>query len=139
MNLLEKAIAIAVEAHVGQVRKDGTPYILHPLHLMMQMNTEAEMITAVLHDVVEDSGVTLAQLEDAGFGEEIITAVALLTHQDGIPYDIYIKEIKANQLARRVKLADLAHNMDVRALPELNEKDWKRLQRYGRAWASLQT
>ena len=139
MNALEKAIALAVEAHTGQLRKDGSPYILHPLHLMLQMQTESEMITAVLHDVVEDSRFTLADLERMGFEPEVITAVALLTHDTDVPYERYIQEIKANPLACRVKLADLEHNMDIRALPELNEKAWQRLQRYGRAWAILQT
>lgn len=138
MNLLEKAIAVAVEAHAGQVRKDGRPYILHPLQVMLKMESELEMITAVLHDVVEDTAVTLADLAQMGFPEEVLAVVNLLTHQDDVPYETYIRELKPHALARRVKLADLEDNMDVRRLAPLQPKDWERLQRYGRAWAILQ-
>jgi (p)ppGpp synthase/HD superfamily hydrolase len=138
MSLLEQAIAIALKAHAGQRRKDGRPTILHPLHVMMQMETELEMITAVLHDVVEDSAITLADLRACGFPEEVLTAVFLLTHEDEIPYDEYIMALKGNPLARRIKLVDLEHNMDIRDLPDLTEADWERLRRYGRAWAVLQ-
>jgi len=140
MNLLEKAIQIALEAHAGATDKTGRPYILHPLHLMMQMETEEEMITAVLHDVVEDSSLELSDLEAVGFPESVLKALALLTHDAAaVPYDEYVAAIRGNALARRVKLADLAHNMDVRRLPTLTEKDWGRLQKYRRAWAVLST
>ncbi|MFQ5400781.1 MAG: GTP pyrophosphokinase [Anaerolineae bacterium] len=138
MNLLEKAIQIALEAHAGATDKTGLPYILHPLHLMMQMETEEEMITAVLHDVIEDSSVELCDLEAMGFPQSVLKALTLLTHDAAeAPYDEYVAAIRGNKLARRVKLADLAHNMDVRRLPALTKKDWDRLQQYYRAWAVL--
>ncbi len=138
MNMLEKAIEIAVEAHKGQVDRAGRPYILHPLHLMMQMETEEEMITAVLHDVIEDSDVTLADLAAAGFPEPVRTALALLTHdKTTTSYEAYVAAIKPNPLAQRVKLADLAHNMDIRRPSTLDEKGIVRLKRYGRAWKTL--
>lgn len=137
MSLLETAIGIALEAHQGQQSKNSTPYILHPLHLMLQMETEEEMITAVLHDVIEDTSVTLADLEEVGFAEVVLAALALLTHAKSMPYDEYILAIKKNPLARKVKLADLQHNMDIRRLPEVGEKDLARLQKYGRAWQVL--
>lgn len=138
MGLLEKAIALAVEAHAGEVDKTGRPYILHPLHLMLQMESEEEMITAVLHDVIEDTAVTLEELQAMGFPETVLTALALLTHNTAdTTYEDYITALKPNPLARRVKLADLAHNMDVRRLPTLTMKDWGRLEKYRRAWDIL--
>lgn len=139
MNLLEQAISLAVEAHAGQVRKDGTPYILHPLQVMLQMESEVEQITAVLHDVVEDTAVTFADLQEMDLPPEALEAIRLLTHEDGVPYEDYIMNLKASPIARRVKLADLKHNMDVSALPQLGEKDVARLRRYGRAWRLLQS
>lgn len=135
--LLERAIAIAVEAHVGQTDKAGRPYILHPLHLMMQMETREEMMTAVLHDVIEDTAVTLADLRAAGFPDDVLNALALLTHNDSDSYEEYVAKLNTNDLARRVKLADLAHNMDVRRLPILRDKDLRRLQKYTQAWHLL--
>lgn len=138
--LLDKAIAIAVEAHTGQTDKAGRPYILHPLHLMMQMDTDEERITAVLHDVVEDSEMTLADLRNAGFPAPVLDALALLTHDKSqLSYDAYITAVQANPLARRVKMADLIHNMDVRRLTEIREKDLQRLVKYRRAWQKLNT
>ena len=135
--MLEKAIAVAVEAHGGQAAKDGRPYILHPLHLMLQMETEVEMMTAVLHDVVEDTAVTFADLAAMGFPEEVLAALRLLTHEPGVPYEAYVAAIKPHPLARRVKLADLEHNMDSRRNPHLQPKDLVRLEKYHLAWEML--
>lgn len=139
MSLLEIAIRIALEAHAGETDKAGRPYILHPLTLMLQMTTEEAMIVAVLHDVVEDSDVTLDDMARAGFGEDVLAALALLTHDTAaVAYDDYIAALAANSLARVVKLADLAHNMDMRRLPaEVTLKDWGRLAKYRQAWEYL--
>ena len=80
MNLLEKAISVALEAHENVVTRSGRPYILHPLRLMLQMDSEEEMITAVLHDVVEDSEFTLDDLAAMGFPDPVLGALVLLTH-----------------------------------------------------------
>lgn len=136
--LLERAIEIAVEAHSGQTQKNGTPYILHPLHLMMQMEDEEGQIVAVLHDVVEDTEVTLADLQAEGFTDEVVVAISLLTRQKGMSYEQFIEEIAPNELARQVKLADLEHNMDVRRLPmPMIEKDFERLMQYREAYERL--
>lgn len=139
MSLLERAIALALEAHRGQVDRYGRPYILHPLYLMSQMESLAEMVTAVLHDVVEDTDYTLEDLqEQLGIGEEIATAVALLTHdKQATPYDEYVSRLKSNPIACRVKLADLRHNMDIRRMDEVRPKDMERLNKYRRAWEIL--
>ena len=134
---LDEAILVAVKAHFGQRDTAGTPDILHPLRLMFRQNSEAARIAAVLHDVVEDTPVTLEQLRDAGFAEEIVAAVQLLTHDPMDTYDQYIAKLKTNPIARAVKRADLEDNMRLERNAALTEKDWERLQRYHRAWKDL--
>ena len=134
---LELAISLAVKAHMGQRQKDGTPYILHPLHLMLQQNEPKAQIVAILHDVVEDTGVSFAELEQLSLSADILTAIRLLTHEASVPYFQYIRQIKPNALARQVKLADLQHNMDSRRLPSLRPKDMERLLKYHEAWRIL--
>ena len=136
---LEKAIAVALQAHEGVLDKSGKPYVLHPLRLMLEMESEEAQITAVLHDVVEDSDVSLDDLAAFDFPPSVIEALHYLTHdKDAVAYADYIDAIKDNTLARQVKLADLAHNMDVRRLPTpMTERDWERLQEYRRAWETL--
>jgi len=109
--LTKKALRIAYDAHQGQVDKSGDPYIFHPFHLAEQMKDEPSTCVALLHDVVEDTNVTFADLE-AEFSPEIVDALRLLTHEDGVPYLDYVRAIGANPIARAVKLADIAHNSD---------------------------
>lgn len=138
MSTLERAITIALEAHRGQTDRYGRPYILHPLYVMQQMDSETEMVAAVLHDVIEDSEVTLDDLRAEGFSTTVLTAVALLTHdKQRTTYEDYVLAIKPNPLARKIKLADLQHNMDIRRMTSLHEKDVVRLQKYHRAWQTL--
>lgn len=138
MTLLEKAIEIAVHAHAGQKQKDGSPYILHPLRVMGRVHTDDERMAAVLHDVVEDSAITLDDLRAAGFPENVLETVRLLTHEEGISYEDYVRRLKPNAMARRIKLADLEENSDIRRLSGIEEKDLERLRRYHRAWQILQ-
>lgn len=138
MNLLEHAIAIALDIHSGQQDRYGRPYILHPLHVMLQMDTREEMIAAVLHDVVEDSETTLDDLRAQGFPEEVLLAVDLLTHdKSAMSYDAYVQRLKPNPIARKIKLADLQHNMDIRRLRRVKPDDAARLEKYHRAWRTL--
>ena len=137
MPTLEDAIALAVEAHRGQRDKAGQCYILHPLRLMMRLDTEPERIAAVLHDVVEDTPYTLERLRALGYGEEVLGALDCLTRREGEPYEAFIERIRPHALARRVKLADLEDNMDVRRLPTVTAKEMERLARYRAAWSRL--
>jgi (p)ppGpp synthase/HD superfamily hydrolase len=137
MTLLEKAIEIALRAHAGQEGKDGSPYILHPLRVMTRMGTDEERMAAVLHDVVEDSEVTLDDLQKAGFPEEVLTTVSLLTHEEGVSYEDYVQRLKPHPMARRIKLADLEDNSDIRRLSGIEERDIERLRKYHRAWQIL--
>ncbi len=109
--LTNLAMQIAYNAHHGQTDKSGLPYIFHPYHLAEQMDDEYSVCVALLHDVVEDTDITIAQLEKA-FPEPITQAIQLMTHNEDMPYLTYIAQIKANPLARKVKLADLHHNSD---------------------------
>lgn len=106
-----KAMGIAYRAHHGQVDKAGVPYIFHPLHLAESMDDEITCCAALLHDTVEDTDVTLEQLS-AVFPPELVEAVRLLTHDPDTDYFEYVRRIKANPIALKVKLADLAHNTD---------------------------
>ena len=128
----KKAMNIAYNAHRGQNDKSGVPYVFHPFHLAEQMETEDECIVALLHDVVEDTNVTVEHLATE-FSDNIILAIKLLTHDDSIPYMDYIRKLKSNTLARKVKLADLEHNSDTTRLENPTEKDIKRWEKYREA------
>ena len=138
--MLEKAILLAVKAHTGQKDKADQPYILHPLRVMLNMDTENEMIAAVLHDVLEDTRLTADDLRTEGFSEEAIGAVQYLTKNDGEEYEAFIDRIQQNAIARKVKLADIEDNMNIRRFksPESpTEKDIGRLKKYYLAWKRL--
>ncbi len=137
MPTIEDAVILATEAHRGQVDRAGTPYILHPLRLMCRMQTDTERIIAVLHDVIEDTDTTLDDLRDMGYSREILEAVDRLSRRDDETYEQFILRIKPNPLARRIKLADLLDNMDIRRAGLLRDKDLERLQRYQKAWFEL--
>jgi (p)ppGpp synthase/HD superfamily hydrolase len=137
MATLERAIAIAVEAHQGQRDKAGAPYVLHPLRVMLRLESEPARIAAVLHDVVEDSPWTLGGLAREGFSPEVLAALECLTKQKGEGYEAFIERVKTNPLAVEVKRADLLDNLDLLRLPSLGEKDLSRLAKYHRAWKAL--
>jgi (p)ppGpp synthase/HD superfamily hydrolase len=140
MSDLERAIEIAARAHrpnPGDEEKKGDAYIIHPLTVMLRFRDRDARIVAVLHDVVEDSEVTLAHLEDEGFTPEILAAVDALTKREDEPYEDYIKRLRPNPLARRVKIADLEHNMDLTRLEELGSWELKRTAKYHRYWLEL--
>lgn len=137
LELLERAIGLAVAAHKGQKDRYGAPYILHPLRVMSRVETAAEKTVAVLHDVVEDTDWTLDKLRREGFPEEIIVALDCVTKREGEPYEDFVGRSGANPLARSVKLADLEDNMDARRMPEITDDAKTRLQKYRKAWETL--
>src|SRR5215475_8650706 len=137
MATLDKAILIAAQAHLGQRDKAGAAYILHPLRMMMRMESETAMMAAVLHDVVEDSDWTLEQLRGEGFSEEVLQAVDCLTRREGERYDEFVARAQANPIARQVKIADLEDNMNVKRIGEMTPKDLARIEEYHRAWRAL--
>jgi len=132
--MLTRAIEIAVEAHRGQVDKCKEPYILHPLAVMTAMDTHAEKIVAVLHDVIEDTDHSLLDLNLEGFSENIIDAIDAITKRDNETYFEYINRVKENPLATKVKLADLKHNS---LLERQFEKSGGLIERYLKAYRIL--
>ena len=133
----KKAMKLCYEAHKDQVDKSGMPYVFHPFHVAEQMKDEATTIVALLHDVVEDTDYTLEDITAEGFGQEIVEAVALMTHEDDVPYLDYVAKLKDNPIAKAVKLADLAHNSDPSRLGEIDEETQQRLEKYKQAIAIL--
>lgn len=131
--MLEKAILIATNAHQGQVDKAGKPYILHPLRLMFSRQNETERICAVLHDVIEDTDITLDYLRNQGFSEEVLAALDALTRRSNESYDEFISRIINNKIACYVKLADLCDNMDLSRIESPSKKDYERIEKYRRA------
>ena len=134
---LDRAIELAKQHHEGQTDKAGNPYIEHPLRVMNQVESEEEKIVAVLHDIVEDTDISLDDLRNEGFSEEVVSAVECLTKQDGENYDSYIERISFNPLAVKIKLADLEDNRDLTRLPEVTDKDLERLEKYDKALEKL--
>src|SRR5438067_1825361 len=140
MATIERALQIAAGAHEGQRDKEGLPYILHPLRVMMSVEGEEAQIVAVLHDVVEDTPVTPDELRQAGFSENVLAAVACVTHRKDEPYADYVVRCKANEVARRVKLADLGDNsrLDRTILrPQRLRQDLARIRRYALSYKFL--
>lgn len=131
--LTKKAMKICFKAHKDQKDKDGLPYVFHPFHVAEQMETEEEICTALLHDVVEDTDWTLERLAAEGFPPSVLAALALLTHDDETPYLEYVARLKDNPIAAAVKLADLQHNSMPGRLTGKTEKDLARLEKYRQA------
>ncbi|CAN1570608.1 hypothetical protein MCELHM10_03190 [Paracoccaceae bacterium] len=139
MTTLARAIEIAVVAHAGQTDKVGAPYILHPLRVMQSLATEAERIVGVLHDVVEDCpDWPMDRLRAEGFSDQVLAGLASVTKlSEDEDYTAFIARGSADPIGRRVKRADLLDNLDVKRLPEVTEKDARRLTKYLRALAQL--
>ena len=131
--MTNKAIKLAYEAHQGQYDKSGLPYIFHPFHLAEQMDTEETVTAALLHDVMEDTDITLEELRKMGFPDSVTDALSLLTHDPSMPYLEYVKRLKNNPIARSVKLADLIHNSDLSRLSVVTEEDLERVKKYRKA------
>lgn len=139
MSTLERAIAIAAEAHAGQVDKAGAPYVLHPLRMMLQLSSTDERIVAVLHDVCEDCPEwTFDRLRGEGFAPHIIEALGSVTKRDGEDYEAFVLRAAANPLGRSVKLADLRDNSDLSRIASPSDNDLRRLEKYRRAIALIE-
>ncbi len=145
--LTKKAMQIAYKAHDGQVDREGLPYIHHPIHVAEQMTTEDSCVVALLHDVIEDSDITLEELAEEGFTTEQLEAVRLMTHmplgdeaseEERLKdYYEYVNQLKDNEIARTVKIADLLHNSDITRLGSPGENDAKRREKYRKALEML--
>lgn len=134
----KKALMLCFEAHKNQTDKSGMPYVFHPFHLAEQMKSEDEVIVALLHDVIEDTDYTPDDIRRMGFSENVVNALSLLTHDDGVPYMDYVFKLKTNHIARAVKLADLKHNSDLSRLDVIDEHALERREKYKKAIALLE-
>lgn len=137
--MTKKALKLCFEAHKNQLDKSGMPYVFHPFHLAEQMKDEATTAVALLHDVIEDTDYTLDDLRKLGFTEDVVSAVGLMTHAEGVPYMEYVAEIKKNPIAKAVKLADLRHNSDTSRLDVVTERDIAREAKYAEAIKLLES
>lgn len=138
--MLGKMLVIATNAHAGQFDRGGAPYILHPLKVMHYLKSDDEelMVMALGHDVIEDTDVTYADLREAGISERAIRGIAALTKLPGQTLAEYKVGVFANPDARRVKMADLRHNTDIRRLKGVTEKDIARMAKYHEFFMELQ-
>jgi len=142
MSTLEKAIELAAKAHAGQTDKAGQPYILHPLRVMMQLETEQERIVGVLHDVLEDTFIKEIDLLELGFSNAIVEAVKSVTRNKISPlrmenYWDYIRRARLNPIGVKVKLADVKDNMDWSRIKNPTEEDMKRMKKYQQVYLML--
>lgn len=137
-SLLELAVKVATEAHDGQVDKGGSPYILHPQAVADSVDSTECKIVAWLHDVVEDTSITLGDLTEMGFSDEIVRAVQAITKVKGVSYNDYLQIVKDNETARIVKIADITHNSDISRIPNPTEKDYARVAKYQKALEFLE-
>lgn len=128
-SLTKRALKISFNAHKNQTDKSGMPYVYHPFHLAEQMDDEYSTCVALLHDVVEDTEMTLDELSEI-FPKEVTDAIALMTHDDNVPYLNYVRKIKENPIAAKVKLADLKHNSDLTRLDVIDDKALERVEKY---------
>ena len=137
--LTKKALKLCFQVHKEQVDKTGLPYVFHPFHLAEQMTCEASTVCALLHDVVEDSSYTFEDLINLGFPSEIIEVLKLLTHDSEVEYMDYVINLSKNEIARKVKLADLKHNSDLSRLDNIDEYAPARQEKYLKAIEYLES
>jgi len=137
MNLKELSVSVATKAHAGQKDRGGHDYIEHPLRVASTFSDDIPYAVAVLHDVVEDTAVTLNDLVAQGFPDEVVSAVDALTRRSCEDYEKYIQRLSNNPLAKSVKLEDLRHNMDLKRIPYPTAKDLQHMERYKAAYEYL--
>ena len=136
-DLTKKALKLSFAAHKDQLDKSGMPYVYHPFHVAEQMETEETVAVALLHDVIEDTDYALEDLKVMGFPDSVTEVLALMTHDDSVPYLDYVVKLRDNPIARAVKLADLRHNSDLSRLDVVDEKALERVEKYKKAIALL--
>lgn len=135
--LTKMAMRLCFEKHKNQIDKSGVPYVFHPFHVAESMSDEYTTCTALLHDIVEDTDTTLADLKNMGFPDEVVEAVGAMTHSPDVPYMEYIEKLKSNRIARAVKISDLTHNCDLSRNGEITDEDIIRTEKYKRTLALL--
>ncbi len=135
--MTKKAIKLLFEKQKEQQDKAGLPYVFHPFHVAEQMEDEVTVTVALLHDLVEDTEVSFQDLSELGFPEEVIQALEILTKEESEDYDSYIQRVAGHSIARKVKIKDLEHNMDLSRLEVVTENDRKRAEKYQKSYQYL--
>lgn len=135
--LYVKALNIMLKRHYGQKDKAGREYYFHPLRVSQRCLEIKQKIVALLHDTIEDTGLTPDELREAGFGEDIVNGVLSVTRNEGETYAQFIERANNDIYGSSVKISDLEDNMDITRLPDLKEKDWHRLNKYLHSWRYL--
>ena len=136
-SMTKAAMKLCFEAHKEQFDKSGMPYVFHPFHLAEQMESEEAICVALLHDVMEDTDLDVGDIRAAGMSDAVVAALLLMTHDSEIEYMDYVERLSCNPLARKVKMADLRHNMDTARLDAISDKDRERVAKYRRAYSML--
>ena len=136
-DLYNTALRLAIRAHEGQRDKGGRDYVTHPIRVAARCRSLQAKTVALLHDTLEDTSVTVDELREQGFPDEIVEAVQAITKRKGESYESFVKRLSGNALAREVKIADLEDNMDIRRLTEITDRDVNRLRIYLQAWKFL--
>ena len=135
---VKKAALIAYNAHKDQSDKGGYPYIMHPIHIAEQMETEDETIAALLHDVIEDTDIGFDYLKKEGFSDTVIKCLKILTKDPNEDYMDYIRKIKkTGGIALKIKKADMAHNMIAERISKKIQSDESRMEKYRAAFDIL--
>lgn len=137
--LTQKAIRLMFEAHKDQTDRSELPYVFHPWHVAESMDDEISTVVALLHDVVEDTDITLDDIRKEGFPDEVIGALDLMSHDEGMDYFEYVELLASNSVCRKVKLSDLRHNSDLSRLDEPGPEDIARREKYLKAIEYLET
>lgn len=132
VDIVKTALEIALKAHEGQKDKAGQPYINHPLRVSEGVATAEEKAVALLHDVIEDSDITLADLRAHGLPDQVVEAVDCITKCGREDYESYLQRVKSNPIARAVKIADIEHNSDLSRIPHPSPLDYARAEKYRR-------
>ena len=130
---LIKAFLLCMVKHWKQKDKAGKRYVWHPIHVMINVKGYNEKIGALLHDIVEDTEVTVPDLKNLKFSKEVIEAVDVITKKKDQEYFSYLKSIKDNSIAKKVKIEDLKHNSDLKRLRSITQKDIDRAIKYKKA------
>ncbi len=137
--MLATAIKIATQAHEYQKDLNGEPYILHPLRVMQNMETQEEKIVAILHDVVEDSSVILYELKKIGFSSTVINAIDVISRKKDETVNLYYHRIFNNKIAIKVKIKDLEDNMNLTRYTKIKKTELNRIEMYHKYWRQLKS
>ena len=137
--VFERALVLASIYHAGAIDKGGNHYILHPMAVALSLDTDEERITAILHDIVEDTVITFKNLAELGFSDKVVKAIESVTRRENESYMDFIRRCKCNEIGRKVKLKDIENNLDISRIPNPTEKDLDRLNKYKKAKKILES